>query len=103
MSEKCRNKHNNNNSDNPLISRRTDGGKKVTFSSPFQIGLFLPNCVRTHVLLLKTLSIFDLNPFSDVSSYLPIYVATAGRLNTFWYVYGIVYAMHHALGSICTG
>ena len=25
MSEKCRN---NNNSDNPLISRRTDGGKK---------------------------------------------------------------------------
>ena len=27
MSEKCRNKHNNN-SDNPLTSRRTDGGKK---------------------------------------------------------------------------
>ena len=28
MSEKCRNnKHNNNNSDNPLTSRRTDGGK----------------------------------------------------------------------------
>ena len=29
MSEKCRN---NNNSDNPLISRRTDGGKKNYFS-----------------------------------------------------------------------
>ena len=27
MSEKCRNKHNNNNSNNPLTSRRTDGGK----------------------------------------------------------------------------
>ena len=28
MSEKCHNnKHNNNNSDNPLTSRRTDGGK----------------------------------------------------------------------------
>ena len=27
MSEKCYN--NNNNSDNPLISRRTDGGKKA--------------------------------------------------------------------------
>ena len=31
MSEKCRNnnnKHNNNKADNPLNSRRTDGGKK---------------------------------------------------------------------------
>ena len=29
MSENCRNnKHNNNNSDNPLTSRQTDGGKK---------------------------------------------------------------------------
>ena len=27
MSEECRNKHNNNNSDNPLTSRRIDGGK----------------------------------------------------------------------------
>ena len=30
MSEKCRNnKHNNNNFDNPLTSRRTDGGKNA--------------------------------------------------------------------------
>ena len=32
MSEKCRNnktKQNNNNSDNPLTSRRTDGGKNL--------------------------------------------------------------------------
>ena len=28
MSEKCRNKHNNN-SDNPLTSRRNDGGKNI--------------------------------------------------------------------------
>ena len=28
MSEKCRYKYNNNNSDNPLTSRRTDGDKK---------------------------------------------------------------------------
>ena len=27
MSEKCRNNKHNNNSDNPLTSRRTDGGK----------------------------------------------------------------------------
>ena len=37
MSEKCHNnkiinKHNNNNSDNPLTSRRTDGGKNETTS-----------------------------------------------------------------------
>ena len=33
MSEKCRNK--NNNSDNPLTSRRTDGGKNIPFLSGF--------------------------------------------------------------------
>ena len=33
MSEKCckNDKHNNSNSDNPLISRRTDGGKNTHF------------------------------------------------------------------------
>ena len=29
MSEKCRDNNGNNNSDNPLTSRRTDGGKKM--------------------------------------------------------------------------
>ena len=32
MSEKCRNNKNNNNSANPLTSRRTDGGKNMQHS-----------------------------------------------------------------------
>ena len=36
MSEKCRNnKHNNNNSDNPLTSRRSDGGKNALQNHTF--------------------------------------------------------------------
>ena len=34
MSEKCRNNNHNNNSDNPLTSRRTDGGKKAREIGP---------------------------------------------------------------------
>ena len=34
MSEKCRNKHNNS-SDNPLTSRRTDGGKNTASSRAY--------------------------------------------------------------------
>ena len=48
MSEKCRNnKHNNKNSDNPLTSRRTYGGKN-TFFTIFTCGKCRWNKVISH-------------------------------------------------------
>ena len=38
MSEKCRNNNNQSNSDNPLTSRRTDGGKKSQLTQNTQRG-----------------------------------------------------------------
>ena len=53
VSEKCRNKHNNN-SDNPLTSGRTEGGKnyppgKVTATALFVKASQTPHTIRTQV------------------------------------------------------
>ena len=53
MSEKCRhdkNKHKNNNSDNPLTSRRTDGGKKnLAFFCSYKLENSTSSCTITEV------------------------------------------------------
>ena len=38
ISEKCSNNNKHNNYDNPLTSRRTDGGKKCDIGWPFNAG-----------------------------------------------------------------
>ena len=42
MLEKCRNNKHNNNFDHPLMSRRTDGGKKLMMNSECDAGKGIP-------------------------------------------------------------
>ena len=55
MSEKCR----NNNSENPLTSRRTDGGKNHN-DSGYSVQLYLWQCYC------DIIKVTDKSPFSDI-------------------------------------
>ena len=58
MSEKCRNKHNNNNSDNPLTSRRTDGGN-TTYRHEIKVQIWHYYAQMVSIWALFTLKIFQ--------------------------------------------